>query len=308
MINFRDYGRLLVDEPLNKHTTFKIGGKAKYVLFPNSEEDLIKALKLARGENIKYLVLGRASNVLVDDKGFNGLVLILKSLDRLTIKDNKITAACGAGLRELANFALENSLSGLEFAHGIPGSVGGGVIMNAGAYDSEMKNFVKRVRLLDKDLNILDLSNEEMDFGYRHSLAQDKGYIVLSAVFELKRGVDYSGIKEKMDDFFKRRSSKQPLELPSAGSTFRRPEGYFAGKLIDDCGLRGLRHGGAMVSEKHCGFIVNYNKASSKDVKELIEMVQKVVYDRYKVKLVPEVKFIGGDNGDSCNNGNEWSR
>ncbi|CDZ75534.1 UDP-N-acetylenolpyruvoylglucosamine reductase [Peptoniphilus sp. ING2-D1G] len=295
MIDFSNYGKFLNDEPLNKHTTFKIGGNARYVLIPKDEKSFVGALKEAREQNIKYFIMGNGSNVLVDDAGYGGLVIILKStLNDVEIQGDEITAGAGISLRELSNFALENSLSGLEFAHGIPGSLGGGVIMNAGAYEGEMKDVVKSVRILDDDLNILKLTKEEMSFSYRNSIAQERGYVVLSATFSLNRNKSKKEIKDKMDDFWQRRCSKQPLEFPSAGSTFRRPEGYFAGKLIDDCGLRGLRHGGAMVSDKHCGFVVNTDKATSKDVKELIEMIQKVVYDKYKVNLICEVKFIGG--------------
>ncbi len=295
MINFSNYGKFLEDEPLNKHTTFKIGGRAKYVLIPKDENSLIAAIKEAKKQNIEYFIMGNGSNVLVDDAGYDGLVIILKStLNNLEIHDSELTAGAGVSLREIANFALENSLSGLEFAHGIPGSLGGGVIMNAGAYDGELKDVVKSVRILNEDLNISEFTNEQMKFSYRNSIAQEKGYVVLSAIFSLNSGKSKEEIKEKMDDFWQRRSSKQPLDFPSAGSTFRRPKGYFAGKLIDDCGLRGARHGGAMVSEKHCGFVINADRATSKDVKELIEMIQKIVYDKYEVNLVCEVKFIGG--------------
>ncbi|MDO5040478.1 MAG: UDP-N-acetylmuramate dehydrogenase [Peptoniphilus sp.] len=295
MINFNKYGKFLEDEPLNKHTTFKIGGRAKGVLIPDDEQSLIGAIGDAKEQNIEYFIMGNGSNVLVDDAGYDGLVIILKStLNRVEIRGAEVSAGAGISLRELANIALDNSLSGLEFAHGIPGSLGGGVIMNAGAYDGELKDVVKSVRILDENLDIRELTNEEMKFAYRNSVAQEKGYVVLSATFSLRRDKSKEEIREKMEDFWQRRSSKQPLEYPSAGSTFRRPKGYFAGKLIDDSGLRGARHGGAMVSEKHCGFVINSDNATSKDVKELIEMIQKIVYDKYKVNLVCEVKFIGG--------------
>lgn len=293
MKRFEDYARGLANENLDKYTSFKIGGPAEFVLFPKDEGGLIECLKILKHDNIPYIILGNGTNVLVSDEGFKGAVIILRNtLNSISIDGNIVTAGAGATLRDVANFILENSLAGFEFAHGIPGTVGGGVIMNAGAYDGELKNVVRSVRLLDNDLNIRTFSNEEMLFGYRKSIAQDKNYIILSAEFELQEG-DKALIKEKMDDFWNRRVTKQPLDMPSAGSTFRRPEGYFAGKLIDDSGLRGFRHGNCGISEKHCGFVVNYGGATAKEVKETIEIVQKVVFDNFGVLLKREVKFIG---------------
>lgn len=293
MKRFEDYARGLANENLDKYTSFKIGGPAEFVLFPKDEGGLIECLKILKHDNIPYIILGNGTNVLVSDEGFKGAVIILRNtLNSISIDGNIVTAGAGATLRDVANFILENSLTGFEFAHGIPGTVGGGVIMNAGAYDGELKNVVRSVRLLDNDLNIRTFSNEEMLFGYRKSIAQDKNYIILSAEFELQEG-DKALIKEKMDDFWNRRVTKQPLDMPSAGSTFRRPEGYFAGKLIDDSGLRGFRHGNCGISEKHCGFVVNYGGATAKEVKETIEIVQKVVFDNFGVLLKREVKFIG---------------
>ncbi|RVU54596.1 UDP-N-acetylmuramate dehydrogenase [Anaerosphaera multitolerans] len=292
MKEFEKYGKVLKNEPLKKYTSFKTGGPANLILFPESEEDLISALKICKERNLKHIVLGNCTNVLAKDEGFDGVVIMLKGvLKDISVSGDLVTASAGATLREVAEHALEKSLKGLEFAHGIPGSVGGGVIMNAGAYDGELKDVVESVRLLDNDLNIIELDNKEMNFGYRQSIAQEKGYIVLSAKFKLNKG-NYEEIKSKMEDLMKRRSDKQPLDMPSAGSTFRRPEGYFAGKLIDDSGLRGFTHGGAGISEKHCGFVVNKNNATSKEIKETIEIVQKVVYDNFNVKLVREVKYI----------------
>lgn len=293
MKRFEDYARGLANENLDKYTSFKIGGPAEFVLFPKDEGGLIECLKILKHDNIPYIILGNGTNVLVSDEGFKGAVIILRNtLNSISIDGNIVTAGAGATLRDVANFILENSLAGFEFAHGIPGTVGGGVIMNAGAYDGELKNVVRSVRLLDNDLNIRTFSNEEMLFGYRKSIAQDKNYIILSAEFELQEG-DKALIKEKMDDFWNRRVTKQPLDMPSAGSTFRRPEGYFAGKLIDDSRLRGFRHGNCGISEKHCGFVVNYGGATAKEVKETIEIVQKVVFDNFGVLLKREVKFIG---------------
>lgn len=292
MEKFKNYGEVLYDEPLKKYTSFKTGGPAKVLLIPKTESDLIESIKICREESLKYVVLGNCTNVLVDDNGFDGIVIMLKNtLNDIKIEDNYLTAQSGATLKQIANRACEKSLTGLEFAHGIPGSVGGGVIMNAGAYDGEIKDVVESVRMLDDNLNIIELKNSEMNFGYRKSIAQENNYIILSAKFKLKEGSS-DEIVSKMEELSKRRAEKQPLELPSAGSTFRRPEGYYAGKLIDDSGLRGFTHGGAGISEKHCGFVVNKNNATSKEIKETIEIVQKVVYDNFKVKLVREVKYI----------------
>ncbi|MGO3751770.1 MAG: UDP-N-acetylmuramate dehydrogenase [Peptoniphilaceae bacterium] len=308
MLEFQKFGKLKIDEELKEYTSFKIGGKVKALLFPENEERLVGAIKLAREQGMKYLVLGNCTNILADDSGFDGLIILLQGvLDKIKVKDSFIEAQCGASLRSIGNKALEYGLSGFEFAHGIPGSLGGGVIMNAGAYDGELKDIIYSVRLLDNEGDIKEYSNTDMKFSYRDSIAQQKGYIILSAIFKLHKK-DKFLIKEKMDDLWNRRISKQPLDLPSAGSTFRRPKGYFAGKLIDDSGLRGFRHGGAMISQKHCGFVVNVEEASSKDVKELIETVQKVVYDKFGVKLQREVKFVGGSYGNSDNNRHEWSR
>ena len=290
---FNEYAKVLTDENLDKYTSFKIGGPAKILLFPKDEQSLIEILKICRNKSIKHIVLGNGTNVLVSDAGFDGAVIVLRNcLNDITVSGNTVTAGAGATLRDVANVILDNSMTGFEFAHGIPGTVGGGVIMNAGAYDGELKNVVKSVRLLDENLNIRTFSNEEMEFGYRSSIAQDRGYIILSASFELEKG-DKKAIKEKMDDFWNRRVTKQPLDMPSAGSTFRRPEGYFAGKLIDDSGLRGFRHGNAGVSEKHCGFVVNYGGSNAAEVKETISIIQKVVYDNFGVELRREVKYIG---------------
>ncbi|SHH20980.1 UDP-N-acetylmuramate dehydrogenase [Anaerosphaera aminiphila DSM 21120] len=292
MEKFKNYGEVLYDEPLKKYTSFKTGGPANVLLIPKTESDLIESIKICREKSLKYVVLGNCTNVLVDDNGFDGIVIMLKNtLNDIKIEDNYLTAQSGATLKQIANRACEKSLTGLEFAHGIPGSVGGGVIMNAGAYDGEIKDVVESVRMLDDNLNIIELKNSEMNFGYRKSIAQENNYIILSAKFKLKEGSS-DEIVSKMEELSKRRAEKQPLELPSAGSTFRRPEGYYAGKLIDDSGLRGFTHGGAGISEKHCGFVVNKNNATSKEIKETIEIVQKVVYDNFKVKLVREVKYI----------------
>ncbi len=286
-------GEVLYDEPMKNHTSFKVGGNAKVLVKPNDESSLVEILKLVKENNINYYILGNSTNVIVKDDGFDGVIIKLKDrLNELNIDGNTIYAGAGASMTEVSDFACENSLEGLEFAHGIPGSVGGAIVMNAGAYDGETKFVVDRVRLLNSDFQIIEKTVDEMNFGYRHSIVQDEELIVLGAYYKLKKG-DKDKIREKFEEFDRRREEKQPLDLPSAGSTFKRPTGYFAGKLIDDSGLRGFTHKGAGISEKHCGFVVNKNNATASDVLETIEIVQKVVKDNFGVELQREVKIIG---------------
>lgn len=294
MNSFKNFGSFYREENLDKYTTFKIGGPAEFLLIPKDEESLIEAIKTAREKNIKVTLLGNGSNVLIDDLGVEGLVIVLRdTLNKITLNGTTVIAGAGATLRDTAIFAGENSLGGLEFAHGIPGSVGGGVIMNAGAYDGELKDVVSKVKLIDNNLNVIELNNSEMKFAYRDSIAQRNNYIILSVEFDLLKK-NKAEIFEKMDDLMQRRIDKQPLEMPSSGSTFRRPAGYFAGKLIQDSGLQGLRVGGAMISTKHSGFVVNFDNAKSQDVKDLIDTVQKIVMEKFGVELKREVKYIGG--------------
>jgi len=236
--------------------------------------------------------MGNGSNLLVSDDGFDGAVICVgKNMSEISVTGNEITAMAGALLSKIANVALKNSLSGFEFASGIPGSLGGAVIMNAGAYDGEMKDVVIKTEYLSKDGNIKCAVGSEHGFGYRKS-AFGKDDVVLSSVISLKKG-NFDEIKKTMDDLNSRRKEKQPLEYPSAGSTFKRPEGYFAAKLIDDAGLRGYRCGGAMVSEKHCGFVINYDNATSRDIYNLMQDIRTIVYDKFGVKLEPEVRLLG---------------
>ncbi|EGY77429.1 UDP-N-acetylmuramate dehydrogenase [Peptoniphilus indolicus] len=294
MNSFKNFGSFYREENLDKYTTFKIGGPAEFLLIPNDEESLIEAIKTAREKSIKVTLLGNGSNVLIDDSGVDGLVIVLRdTLNKITLKGTTVIAGAGATLRDTAIFAGENSLGGMEFAHGIPGSVGGGAIMNAGAYDGELKDVVSKVKLIDNNLNVIELNNSEMEFAYRDSIAQRNNYIILSVEFELFEK-NKEEIFEKMDELMQRRIDKQPLEMPSSGSTFRRPTGYFAGKLIQDSGLQGLRVGGAMISTKHSGFVVNFDNAKSQDVKDLIDTVQKIVMEKFGVELKREVKYIGG--------------
>ncbi|MBC7087591.1 MAG: UDP-N-acetylmuramate dehydrogenase [Tissierellales bacterium] len=283
------------NELMKNHTSFKIGGPADIFIIPETIEELINAIKIARESNIPYFVMGNGTNLLVKDGGIRGLVIKVNSkINQMFIEGEKITAQAGALLSDIAKFALNNSLSGMEFASGIPGTVGGAVMMNAGAYNGEMKDIVSKVKVLTKQNDIVTYSKQEMNFGYRKSRVIEEELVVLEVEFDLKSG-DYNEIFEKMKDLNERRSSKQPLELASAGSTFKRPEGYFAGKLIDEAGLRGLRYKDAQVSQKHCGFIVNLGFATYKDVSTLISIVQKTVKDVHGVDLELEIKVVGED-------------
>lgn len=282
-----------VQEPMKNHTTFRIGGPADYYLCPHSTEELQKILQICRENKIEFFILGNGSNLLVSDKGYRGAVIQLwKNFSDIVTEDDAIAVKAGALLSKVAAEALEAGLTGMEFASGIPGTMGGAVMMNAGAYGGEMKDIIKEVTVLTKEGEILTLSQEEMNFGYRTSVVKEKGYVVISVVLQLKKG-DREEIRKLMNDLKERRVTKQPLDMPSAGSTFKRPEGYFAGKLIMDAGLRGFSVGGAQISEKHCGFVVNKGEATATDVLGLIKEVQKRVQEKFGVALEPEVKFLG---------------
>lgn len=280
-------------EPMKKHTTFRIGGPADYYLCPHSTEELQKILQICRENKLEFFILGNGSNLLVSDKGYRGVVIQLwKNFSDIETEDNTITVKAGALLSKVAAEALEESLTGMEFASGIPGTMGGAVMMNAGAYGGEMKDIIREVTVLTREGELLTLSKEEMNFGYRTSVVKEKGYVVISAELQLRKG-DREEIRKVMDELKERRVTKQPLDMPSAGSTFKRPEGYFAGKLIMDAGLRGFSVGGAQISEKHCGFVVNKGDATAADVLGLIGEVQKRVQEKFGVPLEPEVKFLG---------------
>lgn len=280
-------------EPMKKHTTFRIGGPADYYLCPHSTEELQKILQICRENKMEFFILGNGSNLLVSDKGYRGVVIQLwKNFSDIETEDNTITVKAGALLSKVAAEALEESLTGMEFASGIPGTMGGAVMMNAGAYGGEMKDIIREVTVLTREGELLTLSKEEMNFGYRTSVVKEKGYVVISAELQLRKG-DREEIRKVMDELKERRVTKQPLDMPSAGSTFKRPEGYFAGKLIMDAGLRGFSVGGAQISEKHCGFVVNKGDATAADVLGLIGEVQKRVQEKFGVALEPEVKFLG---------------
>lgn len=279
------------NEPMAKHTTFKIGGNASLVVFPESETQISEIVKAAKQTGIRLITIGNGSNLLVDDDGIDACVMILDEhfSDIKLIDEETIYASAGAMLIKVCRFAYENGLSGLEFAYGIPGTCGGGAFMNAGAYGGEMKDVLVKCSHIDKDGNIGCLENDDLKLSYRHSAYYDNDCIITGLYLKLKKG-DKAEIKEKMDDLISRRRNKQPLEFPSAGSTFKRPEGYFAGALIEECGLRGRSVGGAQVSEKHCGFVINKGGATCKDVLELCKICSDTVYDKKGVKLEMEIR------------------
>ncbi|MBK5251935.1 MAG: UDP-N-acetylmuramate dehydrogenase [Peptostreptococcaceae bacterium] len=285
--------RLLIDEPMKNHTAFKIGGPADLMVLPKSVEEIEKILNLLGSCEEGCFIMGNGSNLLVSDKGIRGTVLkIGDQFSNVDIEETAIRAQSGVLLSSLSKMAAKESLTGIEFAGGIPGTLGGAVAMNAGAYGGEMKDLVEEVTLIDRKGKITKLGRDAMSFGYRTSIVSEGNQIVLEALLKLRKG-DAAEILGKMNEFSMRRSEKQPLAVPSAGSTFKRPEGYYAGKLIQEAGLKGLRHGDAMVSDKHSGFIVNTGDASAEDVLSLIKTVQKVVFDKFGVMLETEVKFIG---------------
>lgn len=282
-----------LQEPMNLHTTFRVGGAADCLLQVDNEEQLAKVIKYLNQIELPYFILGNGSNLLVSDQGFPGvMVQIADKMSDIIVEGQTIVAGAGAYMSKVAKAALDNGLTGLEFCSGIPGTVGGGVSMNAGAYDGEMKQVVSQVRALDTSGEILLLDNDTMEFGYRTSVLKMEPLVVTQVTFELQKG-NPEAIKEKMDDFATRRREKQPLEYPSAGSTFKRPEGNFAGKLIMDSGLSGFTVGGAQVSEKHCGFVINKGGATARDISELMSQVQHTVYEKYGVQLEPEVIKVG---------------
>ena len=285
--------KVLVNEPMASHTTFRIGGPADYFVMPETVEELAGVLALCKEENVPYFILGNGSNLLVGDKGFRGVVIQLyKNFDGLEINGTKVTAKSGAMLIRVAKEAGKAGLTGLEFASGIPGTIGGAMVMNAGAYGGEMKDVVTAVTVLTKNGEIKTLTGEEMNFRYRGSVVEEEGHIVLEAVMELTEG-NLDEIQARMDELSVQRRTKQPIEYPSAGSTFKRPEGYFAGKLIQDADLRGYQVGGAQVSEKHCGFVINAGGATAADVMQLMKDVSDKVNAQFGVTLEPEVKRIG---------------
>lgn len=294
LLNIIPEERFFRDEPMYKHTTFRVGGPARILVSIADGEELKSVLFLCKENDVRTYVIGNGSNLLVSDRGFDGVILELGSSMRdIELDDGVIRASAGALLSSIASFALKNSLTGLEFAAGIPGTVGGAMVMNAGAYGGEMKDVVKRVCVFDPfSAEIKYIDCQDMDFSYRHSIVREKGYVVLSVEFRLEAG-EPKKIKDTMDELAAKRREKQPLEYPSAGSTFKRPEGYFAGKLIQDSGLMGYAVGGAQVSTKHAGFVINRDNATAADVYTLIGDVSRKVYEDSGVTLEPEVIMLG---------------
>ncbi len=279
---------IFVNEPMKKHTTFKTGGNADYLVTPTSKEEMIELLKI----DIPKTVIGNGSNLLVKDGGIRGLVIQLSKNDRYTINENVIEAGSGIFVAKLSQLALKEGLTGLEFACGIPGTLGGAIYMNAGAYGGEMSNVVVETDFLRENGEIETITDHQ--FAYRKSIFQNMNGIILSSRLKLEKG-NVDEIKSKMDEYKTARNTKQPVNFPSAGSTFKRPEGYFAGKLIEDAGLKGYRIGGAEVSTLHAGFVINADNATSKDILELISYIQKTVNEKFGVNLETEVKIIGED-------------
>lgn len=285
--------RVFTGEAMSRHTTFKIGGPADYFLMPDKDTDVGRIVKICKESTIPYFILGNGSNLLVGDGGYRGAVIqIYKNMSAVTVEGTEITVQAGALLSSVAAAAKNAALTGFEFAGGIPGTMGGAVVMNAGAYGGEMKDVLTEVTVMDEEGEIVTLPADKLELGYRTSIIKTAGYIVLEAKLQLKEG-NPEVIRETMKDLTIRRTTKQPLEYPSAGSTFKRPEGYFAGKLIMDSGLAGYQVGGAQVSEKHCGFVINAGGATARDVRTLMDNVRDIVYKKYGVTLEPEVKFLG---------------
>lgn len=285
--------RVLKNESMKMHTTFRVGGPADYFTVPVTKEEVKAVVDICKEMQVPYYILGNGSNLLVSDKGYRGVIIQLyKEMSQIEVDGEVIRAQAGASLAKIANAALDAELTGFEFAAGIPGTIGGACVMNAGAYGGEMKDVLVEVTVLTQDGKIQTLLNEELELGYRTSVIAKKEYVVLEAVIKLQHG-RYADIKEIMDDLREKRVSKQPLEYPSAGSTFKRPEGHFAGKLIEDAGLRGFQVGGAQVSEKHCGFVINAGGATACDVDELMKQVSAKVEEQFGVTLEPEVKRLG---------------
>lgn len=292
-----DHISYLENEPLSQHTSFKIGGPADLFLIPEDRQALSEVIRICHEDNIPFFLIGNGSNMLIRDGGYRGVVISTEKLQGIDIDGERLTALAGDSLSQIAKVAQQAGLTGLEFASGIPGSLGGGLRMNAGAYDGELKDVVESAEVIFPDGHIETLGAEELHFGYRHSRFQEELLYMLSATLKLAPG-DREAILAKMNDLNQRRRDKQPLEYPSAGSTFRRPQGYFAGKLIQDSGMQGARVGGAQVSEKHAGFVINRDHATAQDVLNLIKKVQDAVYDQFGVELKTEVIPIGEDPED----------
>jgi len=295
MLEFLSKEQIYLKEPMSKHTSFKIGGPADIFVKPKNIDELKNIIKIAKENNIQITVIGNGSNLLVKDGGIRGIVIKLDFKDIEFLEDNKVKVASGVLLSKIANEAYKRGLSGLEFASGIPGNLGGAIRMNAGAYGSEFKDIVISSKYLGEDLNVHDISNEEHEFKYRHSrFCENKNDIIISTVLQLKE-VNKEQIKSKMDENNMSRREKQPINFPNAGSTFKRGNGYITAELIDKCGLKGYNVGDACVSEKHAGFVVNKGNATAKDVLELIVIVKKKVFEKFNVNIELEIEVLGED-------------
>ena len=286
--------QIQLDAKMSEHIYFKVGGAVDILLTPNNVEQLKETITICKQNKIPFYVIGNGSNLLVRDGGIRGVVIKICKLNKIERIGNKITAECGALLKDVSTEAITGALAGFQFACGIPGSVGGAVFMNAGAYDGEISFVIEKAEVLDDKQEIKVLSKEELNLGYRQSLVMQKGYVVLSATFDLTPG-DREKIQDRVNALTKRREDRQPLEYPSAGSTFKRPEGHFAGKLIEDSGLKGFTIGGACVSEKHAGFVINNGNGTAKDVLDVINHVRAEVKRQFGVDLHPEVRILGED-------------
>ncbi|MFZ2539101.1 MAG: UDP-N-acetylmuramate dehydrogenase [Oscillospiraceae bacterium] len=278
---------------ISEYTSFKIGGNADYLVKPKNFTEFVCTINIANDENVNYYIIGNGSNMLISDNGYRGMIILTSNLNEIVLIDeNLIECYAGVTVANLCKFAFENSLSGLEFAWGIPGSVGGGVYMNAGAYGGEFKDAIKSCKYINEDGKLEEMDVLGMDMSYRHSFFTDKKLLIMSVMFKMSKA-EQSSIKEKMDDYITRRKTKQPLEYPSCGSTFKRPLNGYASALIEECGLKGCRIGGAEVSTKHSGFIINVKKATCKDVLELVAHVKSVVLEKKGIELECEVKTLG---------------
>ena len=292
--NIYSEDEIKINELMKEHVNFKVGGPADILLIPSKAEQIIESIKICKDNNIPYFVIGNGSNLLVKDGGIRGDVIKLTGLTNLEVNETEIKADCGVMLKNLSDKALENSLTGLEFSCGIPGTVGGAVFMNAGAYDGAISYVIKEAEVIDDNGNIINIGCDELELGYRTSIVMKKGYVVVSATFTLEKG-EHQKIEDRVNDLTKRREEKQPLEYPSAGSTFKRPEGHFTGKLIQEAGLKGFCIGGAAVSKKHSGFVINKGGATAKDVLDVIKHVQDTVREKFNVELQTEVRIVGED-------------
>lgn len=290
--------KVLFNEPLSKYTYTKTGGPADILAFPQNVQEIQDLLTFAKEEGLPWQVLGNASNLIVRDGGIRGLVIILTDMNKITVDGNYITADAGATIIETSKVARDHKLTGLEFACGIPGSIGGAIYMNAGAYGGEVNDCFYKADILRPDGTVETLNNEDMKFAYRHSIIQEQGGIVLNATFLLDNG-NYDDINQKMEELTYLRESKQPLEYPSCGSVFKRPEGHYTGPLIIEAGLQGKQIGGAQVSMKHAGFIVNIDHATATDYIKLIQHIQEVIYEKFEIKLETEVRIIGEEKSEN---------